>query len=391
MMIPRPTVIDNIDRTLGVHPIATLLGPRQCGKTTVARLIAAQRPERQPERQPYTYFDLENPVDVRRLSAPLTVLQSLSGLVIIDEVQRRPDLFELLRVLVDRPQNPAQFLLLGSASPQLIRGVSESLAGRIGFIDLSGFDLTEVDEFERDRLWIRGGFPRSFLAADDSASMMWRQDFIRTFLERDIPQLGINIPAETLRRFWTMVAHYHGQVWNAAQFARSLGASEATARRYLDILAGAYMVRILPPWFENISKRQVKSPKIYIRDSGILHGLLQLTTLADLQSHPKLGASWEGFAIEQIIGLLDTRDTYFWATHGGAELDLLVHIGGKRYGFEFKYADAPGTSRSQRIALEDLALEHLWVVYPGDQEYALDEKITVIPLDAIPRLAGNWR
>jgi hypothetical protein len=321
----------------------------------------------------------------------MTVLQDLSGLVIIDEVQRRPDLFELLQVLADRPQNPAHFLLIGSASPQLVQGVSESLAGRIGFIDLSGFSLAEVGTSERERLWVRGGFPRSCLAADDSASMAWRQDFLRTFLERDIPQLGINIPAENLRRFWTMIAHYHGQTWNAAQFARSLGTSELTARRYLDILSGAYMVRILPPWFENLSKRQVKAPKIYIRDSGILHALLQLSTLADLQSHPKIGASWEGFAVEQIIGLLDTRDAYCWATHGGAELDLLVRIAGKHYGFEFKYADAPGTSRSMHIALRDLSLERLWVVYPGRQEYALDERISAIPVNSIPRLAASLR
>ena len=371
-------VITQINSALAVQPIAALLGPRQCGKTTVARMIAAQRPA--------TYFDLENPVDARRLSAPLTVLERLSGLIIIDEVQRQPELFALLRVLVDRPQNSAHFLLLGSASPQLVRGVSESLAGRIGFVDLSGFDLAEVDTAQRDRLWLRGGFPRSFLADDDVASMAWREGFIRTFLERDIPQLGITIPAETLRRFWMMVAHYHGQVWNAAEFARSLGTSEVTARRYLDILAGAYMVRVLPPWFENVSKRQVKSPKVYVRDSGVLHGLLQLGTLPELQSHPKLGASWEGFAIEQIIRLLDTRDAYFWATHGGAELDLLVLAGGKNYGFEIKYADAPGTSRSMQVALHDLALEHLWVVYPGQQEYALDERITALPLDALPNL-----
>jgi hypothetical protein len=382
-MIPRPAVIDQIRRTLDLHPIAALLGPRQCGKTTVARMIAGQRPS--------TYFDLEDPVDIRRLSAPMTVLQVLSGLVIIDEVQRLPDLFELLRVLVDRPQNRAQFLLLGSASPQLVRGVSESLAGRIGFVDLSGFDLTEVGAAERDRLWLRGGFPRSFLATSDPASMAWRQDFIRTFLERDIPQLGITIPAETLRRFWTMVAHYHGQVWNAAQFARSLGASEVTARRYLDILSGAYMARTLPPWYENIGKRQLKSPKVYLRDSGLLHGLLQLGALADLQGHPAVGASWEGFAIEQIIGLLNTRDAYFWGTHGGAELDLLVRIAGKHYGFEFKYADAPGTTRSMRVALQDLSLEHLWVVYPGQTEYGLDDRITVIPVDAIPRVATALR
>jgi predicted AAA+ superfamily ATPase len=378
-MIPRPNGIAEIERALAIHPVAALLGPRQCGKTTMAKMIA--------ERQPSTYFDLENPVDVRRLSAPLSVLQELSGLVIIDEVQRRPDLFELLRVLVDRPRNAARFLLLGSASPHLVKGVSESLAGRLGFIDLSGFDLTEVGASARARLWLRGGLPRSFLAADDPASHAWRQNFVCTFLERDIPQFGITIPAETLRRFWTMVAHSHGQVWNAAQFARSIGTSETTARRYLDILCGAYMVRILPPWFENVRKRQVKAPKTYIRDSGILHALLQLTRLADVQSHPKLGTSWEGFALEQVVGALKTRDAYFWATHGGAELDLLVRVAGKRYGFELKYGDAPGTSRSMHIAIEDLSLEHLWVVYPGTQEYALADRISVVPLDSIPRLA----
>ncbi len=383
MLIPRPTVINQITRLLSIHPIVALMGPRQCGKTTVARMVG--------EQQASTYFDLENPVDVQRLSAPLTVLEALSGLIIIDEVQRRPDLFELLRVLVDRPHNTARFLLLGSASPHLVRGVSESLAGRIGFVDLAGFDLTEVGVAQRDRLWLRGGFPRSFLADDDADSLAWRTAFIRIFLERNIPQLGITIPAEALRRFWTMVAHFHGQQWNAAEFARSLGASESTARRYLDILAGAYMVRVLPPWFENLGKRQVKSPKVYIRDSGILHGLLQLETLADVQSHPKLGASWEGFAVEQIIRLLDTRDAYFWATHSGAELDLLVHLHGKRYGFEIKYADAPGVTRSMRIALSDLGLEHLWVIYPGRQEYALDKRISVLPLDALPRLATEPR
>ena len=374
-MIPRPNALAQIARSFRVHSIVALLGPRQSGKTTLARIIEKQ--------EPCTYFDLENPVDTRRLSAPMSVLEKLPGLVVIDEVQRRPDLFELLRVLVDRPQNPTRFLLLGSASPQLIKGVSESLAGRIGFVDLAGFDIGEVGNEQRDRLWIRGGFPRSFLAIDDAASIEWREDFIRTFLERDIPQLGITIPAETLRRFWTMVAHCHGQVWNAAEFARSLGTSEVTARRYLDILAGAYMVRVLPPWFENISKRQVKAPKIYIRDSGILHSLLQSHTLANLQGHPKIGGSWEGFALEHVIGSFRTRDAYFWATHAGAELDLLVLFEGRRYGFEFKYADAPGRSRSMHIALQDLHLDHLWVIYPGQQEYALHDHITVIPLEAV--------
>ena len=275
-----------------------------------------------------------------------------------------------------------------SASPYLVKGVSESLAGRIGFVDLTGFDLWEVGVERQTTLWLRGGFPRSFLAEDEEASMAWREGFIRTFLERDIPQLGITIPAETLRRCWTMLAHYHGQIWNAAQLARSLGTSENTARRYLDILAGAYMVRVLPPWFENVRKRQVKAPKIYIRDNGILHALLQLPTLHDLQGHPKLGASWEGFALEHVIGTLRTRDAYFWATHGGAELDLLALIKGKRYGFEFKYADAPGRTRSMQAAIEDLGLEHLWVIYPGQQEYALDARISVIPLGGVRKLVS---
>jgi hypothetical protein len=382
-MISRPRAVNRISNVFRIHPIAALLGPRQCGKTTLARMMA--------EREPYTYFDLENPVDARRLSAPMTALEGLSGLVVIDEVQRRPDFFELLRVLVDRPRNPARFLLLGSASPYMVKGISESLAGRIGFVDLSGFDLQEVGTDQLSRLWSRGGFPRSFLAADDAASMAWREDFIRTFLERDIPQLGITIPAETMRRFWTMIAHYHGQTWNSAQFARSLGTSENTARRYLDILSGAYMVRILPPWFENIRKRQVKAPKIYMLDTGILHTLLQLRTLTDLQGHPKLGASWEGFALEQVIGVLHTRNAYFWATHAGAELDLFTVVGGKRYGLEVKYADAPGRSRSMHMAIQDLSLEHLWVIYPGQQQYSLDDKISVAPLETVLRLFDTLR
>jgi uncharacterized protein len=382
-MVPRPRALHRISNTFRIHPIAALLGPRQCGKTTLAKVMA--------ESEPCTYFDLENPVDLRRLSAPMRVLEDLSGLVVIDEIQRRPDIFELLRVLVDRPKNAARFLLLGSASPHLAKGVSESLAGRVGFIDLFGFNIEEVGAEHSTNLWLRGGFPRSFLAIDEVASMVWRDDLIRTFLERDIPQLGISIPAETLRRFWTMVAHYHGQIWNAAQLARSLGTSENTARRYLDILSGAYMIRILPPWFENIRKRQVKAPKVYIRDSGILHALLQLRSLSDVQSHPKLGASWEGFALEQVIGALESRDLYFWATQAGAELDLLVRIRGRQYGFEFKYADAPGTTRSMHIAVQDLSLEHLWVIYPGRQEYSLDNKISVFPVDSIPRLADTLR
>ncbi|MBW2237884.1 MAG: ATP-binding protein [Deltaproteobacteria bacterium] len=378
-MIPRPEPIRQIEASFQIHPVTALLGPRQCGKTTLALFIA--------EQEPTTIFDLENPIDIQRLSAPMQALKDLSGLVIIDEVQRKPELFELLRVLVDRSGRNARFLLLGSASPYLVKGVSESLAGRIGFVDLAGFQLWEVGVQHLDRLWIRGGLPKSFLADSESDSTQWREGFIRTFLERDIPQLGITIAAETLRRFWTMVAHYHGQVWNAAEFARALGTAENTARRYLDILTGAYMVRVLPPWFENLKKRQVKAPKIYIHDSGLFHSLLQVSTLADLRGHPKIGASWEGFALEHIIRVFRTRDAYFWATHAGAELDLMVTIAGKRHGFEFKYTDAPGRKRSMHIAIEDLGLEHLWVIYPGDQKYALDSKITAIPLEEILQLA----
>jgi predicted AAA+ superfamily ATPase len=382
-MIPRPEPISQIESSFQIHPVTALLGPRQCGKTTLARLIA--------EQEPSTIFDMENPVDIQRLSAPMQALKDLSGLVIIDEVQRKPELFELLRVLVDRSGQDTRFLLLGSASPHLVKGVSESLAGRIGFVDLAGFQLWEVGEQHRDQLWIRGGLPRAFLADSESDSIQWRENFIRTFLERDIPQLGISIAAETFRRFWTMVAHYHGQVWNAAEFARALGTAENTARRYLDILSGAYMVRVLPPWFENLKKRQVKAPKIYIRDSGLFHSLLQVSTLADLQGHPKIGASWEGFALEHVIHVFQTRDTYFWATHAGSELDLMLTVAGKRHGFEFKYADAPGRNRSMHIAIKDLGLEHLWVIYPGDQKYALDDKITAIPFQAIFQVAETMR
>ncbi len=377
-MVARPDALNRISQAFRVHPVVALLGPRQCGKTTLAMILAKGRKS--------TYFDLENPVDARRFESPLRALEGLSDLVIIDEVQRQPGLFEILRVLVDRPKNPARFLLLGSASLSLVKGVSESLAGRIGFVDLSGFDLKEVGPKHFARLWTRGGFPRSFLAAHDSASLAWRDNFIRTFLERDITQLGISIPSMTLRRFWTMIAHYHGQIWNAADFARSLGTSENTTRRHLDILAGAYMVRILLPWFENLSKRQVKAPKIYIRDSGILNALFQLRTLADMQSHPKLGASWEGFAMEQVLSALEARDPYFWATHAGAELDLFLIVGGRRFGFEFKYGDAPAKTRSMLIALQDLKLDRLFIIYPGDQEYEIDEKIAAIPISRVPDL-----
>ncbi len=375
-MLSRPRPLQQIRKALEIHPVAALMGPRQCGKTTLATMLA--------NHEASTYFDLEDPVDVQRLSAPMSVLEKFEGLVVIDEIQRKPQIFELLRVLADRTKAAARFLVIGSANPMMVKGVSESLAGRVGFVDLSGFSLDEVGTNRLETLWSRGGFPRSFLAVDDAASGVWRQNFIRTFLERDIPQLGITIPAETLRRFWTMVAHYHGQLWNASEFGRSIGSSENTARRYLDILSDAYMVRVLPPWFENLKKRQIKAPKIFIRDTGILHGLLQLDSLHDVLGHPKLGSSWEGFALEQILTVLQTREAYFWGTHGGAELDLLIMKSGKRHGFELKYSDAPGLTRSMRIAMEDLKLHRLWVVYPGSEAYDLDEKVSVIPLQEVP-------
>ena len=375
MLIDRPTPVQRIQRAFSVHPVAALTGPRQCGKTTLAREVSSRSSQS-------AYFDLESASSRRRLATPEFTLGQLAGLVVIDEIQRSPTLFETVRVLVDRPGNRARFLLLGSASPTLIRGVSESLAGRVGLVDLGGFDLDEATPAQWRKLWLQGGFPRSFLA-DAQGSALWRRNFVRTFLERDLPQLGIRIPTERLRRFWTMVAHYHGQIWNAAEFARSLGTSEGTARNSLDILAGAFMVRVLPPWFENIRKRQVKSPKSYVRDTGMLHMLLGLDNDDAVAGHPKAGASFEGFAIEQLLGAFDSRDAYFWATHGGAELDLLIRHRNRRYGFECKFADAPGVTRSMRIALRDLALDHLWIVYPGNERYDLDDRISALPVAAV--------
>ncbi|MCK5544751.1 MAG: ATP-binding protein [Desulfobulbaceae bacterium] len=372
-MIDRPVYLDSIYHSLESNPVVALLGPRQCGKTTLARIVASERDSE--------YFDLENPLDLSRLSNPMLALGNISGLIVIDEIQRKPELFEILRVFVDRPGNSAKILVLGSAAPRLIKGASESLAGRIGFVDLSGFNLSEVGVENIAPLWHRGAFPRSFLASGERTSYEWRNGFIRTFLERDIPQLGITIAAETLLRFWTMLAHYHGQVWNGAEFARSLGTSEVTARKYFDILSGAYVVRQLQPWHANIKKRQVKSPKIYIRDSGILHALLFLETGRQLQSHPKVGASWEGFVIEEIVLSCQSRNVYFWSTHAGAELDLLFFKGGRATGFEIKYTDAPKTTKSMRIAINDLQLKHLYVVYPGNKTYPLDELITALSIN----------
>ena len=371
-MLDRPVYLDRLTRAALRSPITALLGPRQCGKTTLARLFAQGRPA--------TFFDLESVVDQRRLQNPELVLGELNGLVILDEVQSLPGLFPVLRSLADRPDHPARFLILGSASPHLIRHASETLAGRVEFIELAGFNLTETGTGALDALWLRGGFPRSFLAANEDDSFAWREGFVRTYLERDIPQLGFRIPAPAMRRFWTMLAHYHGQTWNASELGRAMGLSDKTVRGYLDILTGTYMVRQLQPWFENLGKRQIKSPKVYIRDSGLLHRLLDVPTRHHLLGHPKVGASWEGFAIEQIIEAFEPAQPCFWSTHGGAELDLVFMHGGRRLGFEVKFTEAPRITVSMRTAKAELGLDHLWVIHPGAHGYPMDEGMTALPL-----------
>ncbi len=374
-MIDREHWLDAIRRGLRRAPVVALVGPRQCGKTTLARKIVPASGAH--------YFDLEDPRSIERLSEPMTALERLRGVVVIDEVQRRPELFPILRVLVDRRPLPARFLVLGSAAPELLRQTTESLAGRVEIIALGGFTLDEVGAAALDKHWLRGGFPRAFLARSEADSVSWRAQMIQTFLERDVPQLGVRIPATTLRRFWTMVAHYHGGVWSNAEPARSLGMSEPSVRRYLDLLAGLYMVRLLSPWHENLSKRQVKSPKVYVRDSGLLHELLGIRSEAELLGHPKLGASFEGYAIEQTLRVVAPDEAYFWATHQGAELDLFMRKGGKRIGIEVKRQDAPSLSASMRIALEDLKLDRLVVLYPGDTAYQLADRVEVVPLSAL--------
>jgi predicted AAA+ superfamily ATPase len=372
-MIPRTRLLNHLNSALRRSPVVSLLGPRQSGKTTLARALLTPDSE--------NYFDLERPTSLRRLEDAETSLGELRGLVVIDEVQRRPELFPILRVLIDRPRRPARFLLLGSASPALLRQSSESLAGRIEVIETAGFSVEEVGLNSNARLWLRGGFPRSFTASSEPRSFTWREEFIRTFLEQELPQLGIRIPSPQLHRFWTMLAHYHGQIWNAAEPAASLGLSQPTVRSYLDLMTSAYMIRQLQPWHENLSKRQVKAPKIYIRDSGLLHSLLGLRTRRDLLSHPKLGASWEGFVIEQLLHAVEPDQAYFWATHQGAEIDLLMLRGSRRVGVEIKRGDAPSLTPSMRIALDDLRLNKLWIIYPGQQRYNLNERVTAIPFD----------
>jgi uncharacterized protein len=384
--IPRSRHSREVKASLSRFPVVALVGPRQSGKTTLARALTKTFRGRNH------WFDLEDPQDAVILSQPGIVLPGLEGLVVIDEVQRLPNLFPLLRVLADRDPLPCRFLVIGSASGELMRQGSESLAGRIRFHELPGFSLDEVGHTHWERLWIRGGFPKSYLSSNDLDSLEWRESFIETFLERDIPNLGLRLPAPQLRRFWTMAAHYHGQIWNASEIGRSLGLSDKTMVHHLQILEQTFMVRLLPAWYENLGKRVVKAPKFYVRDTGLLHALLRLRDVRDVQSNPKLGASWEGFALEEILRRTGAaRDAYFWGTHGGAELDLLIHRGNQAFGFEFKHSLAPEMTKSMRTALVDLKLDRLAVVHPGVRQYALGDKVEAVPLAGIDAwLDGHW-
>lgn len=375
-MIDRHHEIKELISLLKRYRVVGIVGARQVGKTTLARSLLDH------VGGSYFYYDLENPEDLARLADPMFALKGLKGLVVIDEVQRFPELFPILRVLVDRPKASARFLVLGSASPELLRQGSESLAGRIIYHELGGFSLDEVGIKNHQRLWLRGGFPRSYLASSDTLSEEWRRGFIRTFLERDLPQLGVTIRSTTLHRFWNMLSHYHGQVWNASEFGRSFGVADTTVRNYLDLLTSALVVRQLLPWHENISKRQVKSPKVYIADSGLLHMLLGIKTRNDLERHPKIGASWEGFVIEQVIHLMGFKkeDCFFWATHAGAELDLLVVKGREKIGFEVKLTSSPRVTPSMRSALSDLKLQRLYVIHSGEETFQLERKIQALAL-----------
>ncbi|MCX7044120.1 MAG: ATP-binding protein [Candidatus Sumerlaeota bacterium] len=374
-MIKRLKAMLEIRRALSRNRVTVLIGPRQCGKTTLARQFVAV--------ESLNYFDLEDPASLARLNEPMTALRDLKGLVVIDEAQRRPDLFPILRVLADRKPLSARFLILGSANPRLLQQSSESLAGRIEILQLGGLSLADVGAKPYDRHWLRGAFPLAFLARTEADSLAWRKSFVQTFLERDLPQLDVKIPSIALLRFWTMIAHYHGQVWNGAEIARSLGVSEMTVRRYLDLLTDVFMIRQLQPWHENLNKRQVKAPKIYFRDTGLLHQLLGIRSMKELLSHPKCGASWEGYVIEETLKAAAPDEAYFWATHSGAELDLLIFKNGKRLGVECKRADAPRLTPSMRIALEDLKLDSLSVIYPGEQFYPMDKRINAIPAGAL--------
>ena len=376
-VLERTRHLATLRRLLRANPVVAVLGARQTGKTTLARTLSGLAGR-------VTRFDLESPQDLERLTDPMLALGPLRGLVVIDEVQRRPDLFSVLRVLVDRPKTPARFLVLGSAAGELLRQTSESLAGRIAYHELPGLAADEAPDAVA-KLWRRGGFPRSFLARTEADSLRWREDFTRTFLERDIPSFDVRVPAATLFRFWSMLAHYHAQVWNGAELARAFAMSESSVRAYLDVLTATFMVRQLAPWHENLGKRQVRSPKVYLADSGMLHALLGVATADQLERHPKVGASWEGFALEQIVARLDiSRERcFFWSSYQGAELDLFVTVRGKRLGFEIKRTSVPTVTKSMRVALADLKLDRLDVVYQGDDTYPLADRIRAVPLGRI--------
>lgn len=375
MIIARSDKLAEIEMALARNPVVVLAGPRQSGKTTLARELLSK--------DSINYFDLEDPVSLARLEEPMTALQPLAGLVVIDEVQRRPDLFPTLRVLADRAARPARFLILGSASGDLLRQSSESLAGRVERVSIGGFSLRELGAGAAHKLWVRGGFPLSFLASTEADSLAWRKQFIQTLLERDFPQWGVRVPAVALLRFWGMLAHYHGQTWNAAEPARALGVNVSTCRRYLDLLTDALMIRQLQPWHANLSKRQVKAPKVYVRDSGLLHQLLGIESDKALLGHPKLGASWEGFVIEQLLMNEPHDEAFFWATYQGAEIDLILRRGDRLFGVECKRADAPRMTSSIRVAMDDLNLEQVVMVYPGDKRYPLAARVEAVPLNAL--------
>ena len=376
-MIRRLSILSALNRALSRSRVVVLVGPRQCGKTTLARELL--------DEDSVNYFDLEDPASLARLDEPITALRPLKGLVVIDEIQRRPDLFPILRVLADRRDTPARFLILGSASGALMRQTSESLAGRMERLVIGGFSLSELSSEAEQRLWLRGGLPLSYLAGSNVDSLVWRKNFIQTLLERDFPQWGVRVAATTLQRFWTMVAHYHGQVWNSAEPARALGVSESSIRRYLDLLTDAFMIRQLQPYHANLKKRQVKSPKIYVSDSGLLHQLIGIESMKNLLSHPKLGASWEGFVIEQLLKMEPHDEVFFWATHQGAEIDLILRRGDDLYGVECKRADSPRITPSIRIALNDLNLKHVFVIYPGIQRFPLASQVEAVPLQALSK------
>ena len=380
-LIKRKQAKAKLQAALARNSAVALIGPRQCGKTTLCREFVSV--------ESINYFDLEDINSLSRLTEAMTTLSQLKGLIVIDEIQLRPDLFPLLRVLIDRDRTPGRFLLLGSAAIILLRQSTESLAGRLEIVELEGFSLQEVGITSLSEHWLRGGFPLSFLAATTAESFAWRKNFIHSYIERDLPQLGMQLPATTVLRFWTMLAHYHGQISNAAEMARAMNAGESTSRKYTDLLEDLFMIRQLQPWHANLKKRQVKAPKIYMRDSGILHQLLGIKTMKNLLEHPKNGASWEGYVIEEVLKTIPADGAYFWATHNGAELDLLLLYEGRKYGVECKRVDAPRVTPSMRAALEDLELEKLTIIYPGEKAYQLADKIYVMPIEALATPAAQ--